>query len=352
MIRMNATLSFSSSSRPLTLSSLTAVVIGLGLTCSGGSGLSAAAADPAVGRWGLTIPSGEAGWLEIKQESGWYDGSILWGTGSVVPVASVFMNDGVLNVTRTREVKRKDASGAVIRTQQFTELLSGRVEGDTLHLVRLNPREDGTGIDREEFSGQRMPPLPPKPDLATVKFGDPITLFNGQDLAGWRLVDPRDTSAWAVKDGTLVNRPDKSTGKHFGNLRTDREFGDFRLTLEANVPAKGNSGIYLRGMYEVQVADSFGRPADSHGLGGVYSRITPSVNPAKPAGEWQTFDITLVDRHVTVIVNGIKVIDNQPLLGCTGGALWSDPLRNGPLYLQGDHEAVDYRNIVLRPVVK
>jgi hypothetical protein len=118
------------------------------------------------------------------------------------------------------------------------------------------------------------------------------------------------------------------------------------------VPKRGNSGIYLRGIYEVQVADSYGRPTDSHNMGGLYSRIAPTVNACKPAGEWQTFDITLVDRHLTVILNGTKVIDNQPVLGCTGGAMWSDEFRPGPIYLQGDHEAVDYRNIELRPVVK
>ena len=73
-------------------------------------------------------------------------------------------------------------------------------------------------------------------------------------------------------------------------------------------------------------------------MGGLYSRITPTVNRAeKPAGEWQTIDITLVDRHVTVILNGKTIIDNQPVLGCTGGALWSDEFRPGPIYLQGDH---------------
>src|SRR5437870_4458942 len=66
------------------------------------------------------------------------------------------------------------------------------------------------------------------------------------------------------------------------------------------------------------------------------------------ADEWKTMDITLVDRHVTVILNGTKIIDNQPVLGPTGGALWSDPLRPGPIYLQGDHLAVRYRNMVIR----
>jgi len=100
------------------------------------------------------------------------------------------------------------------------------------------------------------------------------------------------------------------------------------------------------------VANSFGRKNDPHNCGALYSRIMPSENVAKAPGEWQTFDITLVDRHLTVIHNGRKTIDNQPVLGCTGGALWSDESKPGPISLQGDHSNVDYRNIVLRPVVK
>lgn len=308
--------------------------------------------DAFLGRWALTIPGGGAGWLEIKKENGYYDGSILWGGGSVVPVSSVFFIDGNLALTRTREVKRKDATGKVVRTQEFTELITATVNGEILDLTRTNPRDDGSGLDRDEFTGKRIPALPPRPDLSQVKFGEAIPIFNGRDLTGWRLVESGAANGWSVDNGVLVNRPDKSTGKHYGNLRTDREFEDFRLTLEAKVPKGGNSGIYLRGIYEVQVADSYGKPADSHGMGGVYSRITPTSNASKPPGEWQSVDITLVDRHVTVVLNGTKIIDNQPLLGCTGGALWSNEFRPGPIYLQGDHEAVDYRNVVLRPVIK
>jgi len=158
-----------------------------------------------------------------------------------------------------------------------------------------------------------------------------------------------------AKDGVLTNDPKQEPGKprkHYGNLRTEREFEDFNLKLETKVPQGGNSGIYLRGIYEVQVADTFGHPLDSHNMGGIYSRICPTEAAEKPAGQWQTFDITLVDRHVTVILNGKTIIDNQPLLGCTGGALWSDEFRPGPIYLQGDHTGVHYRNLVLRPVVK
>jgi hypothetical protein len=119
-----------------------------------------------------------------------------------------------------------------------------------------------------------------------------------------------------------------------------------------NIPRRNNSGVYLRGIYEVQVSDTYGRGLDSHNMGGIYSRITPIVSAEKPAGQWQTMDITLLDRHVTVKLNGKTIIDNEPLLGCTGGALWSDQFKPGPIYLQGDHTAVSYKNIVLTPIIK
>ena len=201
----------------------------------------------------------------------------------------------------------------------------------------------------------RIPPLPPAPDLSKVKYGAPITLFNGANLDGWRLTNPGQTSAWSARGGVLVNKPaPRGSGPrvHYGNLRTVSEFEDFNLKLEVNVPRRGNSGVYLRGIYEVQVSDTYSRGLDSHHMGGIYSRITPTVSAEKPAGQWQTMDITLLDRHVTVVLNGQRIIDNQPLLGCTGGALTSDEFRPGPLYLQGDHTAVSYRNIVLTPIIK
>jgi hypothetical protein len=319
------------------------------------TGMAADSINPFVGRWALTIPGGGAGWLGVTRENGYYDASVLWGGGSVVPVASVFFVDDRMFVVRLNEVKRKDTSGNVVRTQHFPEVIEAGVEGNELRLVHLVPNTNGEGMNRQEFTGKRIPDLPPAPDLSKVKFGEPIELFNGKDLSGWRLVEPGAKNGWRAENGLLVNDPRQEPGKphiHYGNLRTDREFEDFNLTLEVNVPADGNSGIYLRGIYEVQVADTHGRRLDSHNMGGVYSRITPTVSAEKPAGEWQSYDITLVDRHVTVVLNGKKIIDNQPLLGCTGGALWSDEFRPGPIYLQGDHEAVSYRNLVLRPVAK
>jgi hypothetical protein len=308
--------------------------------------------NPFLGRWALTIPGGGAGWLGIENKGDYLDGSILWGGGSVVPLESVYVVDDTLSVTRIDEVERKDKDGKVVAKQRFTETITAKLNGpNSLNLTQSKPEIDGYGIIVREFTGQRIPDLSEAPNLKKVKFGDPIQLFNGKDLTGWTLTNSSSKNGWTAKDGVLVNEAPRQGGL-FGNLRTEAEFEDFNLTLEVRVPKGGNSGVYLRGIYEVQVEDSYGQPADSHHLGAVYSRITPSATVEKPAGEWQTMDITLVDRHVTVILNGTNIIDNQPLLGCTGGALWSDEFKPGPIYLQGDHGSIEYRNMVLRPVVK
>ena len=328
-----------------------------GTVLSSIAGFAADESNPFLGNWALTIPGGGAGWLGVTREKGYYDASILWGSGSVLPVASVFFNEDKtsLYVTRLNEVKRKDATGKTVRTHQFTEAIIAKLSGDEMTLTRLVGRENGEGLIREEFTGKRIPPIPAAPDLARVKFGDPIVLFNGKNLDGWKLTNPDLASGWLAEDGLLINRVTQEEGKphkSYGNLRTEREFEDFNLTAEARLAKGGNSGIYLRGIYEVQVADTYGHKLDPHNMGAVYSRITPSVAAEKPAGEWESFDITLVDRHVTVMLNGTKIIDNAPVLGCTGGALWSDQFRPGPIYLQGDHTGIEYRNIVLRPVLK
>lgn len=320
--------------------------------------LPAAAQDPGpfLGRWALTIPSGHAGWLEITREDGYLDGRILWGGGSVLPVDSVYLDGDTLYVTRLNEVERKDSDGSVVRTQHFTESITARLNGaDALDLTHEKVNADGIGVVRNAFTGRRIPDLPPAPDLSRAEFGAPVVLFNGLNLEGWSLTDPDAHNGWRAEDGVLINDPVQEEGqpkKHYGNLRTDAEFEDFNLTLEVNVPERGNSGVYLRGVYEVQVVDSHGKTPHVQYMGAVYSRIAPSEAAEKPAGEWQHMDITLVDRHITVKLNGTTIIDNQPLLGCTGGALWSDEFRPGPIYLQGDHTGAKYREIVLRPVVK
>lgn len=316
---------------------------------------SAQSSAPFIGRWALTIPGGAAGWLGITQEDGYLDGSILWGGGSVLPLESVYVYGNTLYATRVRDVERKNKAGEVVRVHKFTETIMATRKGkDELALVQYRPRIDGQGVHKREFTAKLIPPLPPAPDLSKVKYGDAIELFNGKNLDGWRLTNERQKSGWFMKDGVLINEPKQTEGRahiYYGNLRTDDEFEDFNLTTGVMVTKDGNSGVYLRGIYEVQVMDSYGRERDSHHMGAIYSRIAPSATVEGPVGEWQTLDITLWKRHVTVKLNGTIIIDNQPLLGCTGGALTSDEFKPGPIYLQGDHTGVRYRNMVLRPIV-
>lgn len=313
-------------------------------------------AEKYFGRWALTIEGGRAGWLEIVPQQGWYDGSLLWVGGSVEPLASVAIVNGELLVTRLRTVTRKGPGDAVLRKQQITETLQGHLDGEVLQLTRSTQNNAGTAMERDQVTGRLIPALPPAPDLTQVRWGEPVPLFNGRDLSGWRLIETNAENGWSVSAGALTNQPTApgvgQKPRRFGNLRTEREFEDFNLKAEVLVPAKSNSGIYLRGIYEIQVQDSYGKALDSHNMGALYSRITPVVAAEKPAAEWQTLDITLVARHLTVVLNGVTIIANQPIAGCTGGALWADEFRPGPIYLQGDHGAVSYRNLVLRPVLK
>lgn len=317
-----------------------------------------AADNPYVGRWALTIPEGRAGWLGVEEKDGALTSSILWGGGSVVPTDGTKLEEGKLVVTRITKAKKKDGTEG----PATTETITATANGDDLALVTVKVNAAGKETARAEFTGRRIAPLPPAPDLSKVKYGDPVNLFNGKDLTGWRLTVEGADSGWSVQDGVLMNRVQaekakekeagKGKGKHFGNLRTDGEFEDFNLKLEVRTVEGTNSGVYLRGIYEVQIMESYQQPLDSHHMGALYSRITPSVAAEKPIGEWQTLDITLVKRHLTVVLNGTTIIDNQPVLGCTGGALTSDETKPGPIFLQGDHTDVDYRNLVLRPVVE
>jgi hypothetical protein len=322
----------------------------LALLVGGTAVFATESANPYIGRWALTIPGGGAGWLGVEQKNGKLVASILWGGGSVVPVDDAYMDGDNLLLIRIHKNRRRDG-----QVDEIKEKIIAKVSGDELALTQITPRRDGNGENRSEFTGKRIPPLPPKPDLSKVKYDKSITLFNGKNLDGWRLTNPGQTSGWSVEDGVLVNNPKQTEGEphiSYGNLRTDAEFEDFNLKLEVKVQKGQNSGVYLRGIYEVQVCDSYGKELDSHNMGGIYSRITPVVAAEKPAGQWQSLDITLLDRHVTVKLNGKTIIDNQPLLGCTGGALWSDEFKPGPIYLQGDHTGISYRNIVLTPIIK
>ena len=305
--------------------------------------------NPFLGMWTLSIEDGAVGWLEVHENLGYLDANLLWRGGSVLPVSHVYLiDDRNLLVTRTREVKRGD------RTHVITYRLEVQKTGDMIFGTFISPRNDGIGENRQNFSGVKLPEVPKAPNLSKLKYGEPIKLFNGKNLEGWELINSEHKNGFKAANGELVNDPVQGEGHHvhYGNLRTKGVFEDFNLALEVNVPSGNNSGIYLRGMYEVQVFDSYGKELDSHNMGAVYSRITPTVAAEKPAGEWQKVDITLCDRHITVVLNGKTIINNQPVYGPTGGAIIADVFQPGPIYLQGDHGKVSYRNIVLKPIVK
>lgn len=311
-----------------------------------------------TGQWTLDIEGDFVGWLKVTQESGYLDGSLLWKWGSVTPVAHVYfdVDANQLVVTRTQNVVRsRNDEGNPLRSHVITSTLICSIDGDKISGVFIEPDRTGAKVVKTSFSGKRLPPVPPAPDLSKLKYGQPITLFNGRDLTGWRLTTPNQANGFKAENSVLVNEPvqlETEPRLSFGNLRTEQVFEDFNLTLEVNVQKGSNSGVYLRGIYEIQVLDSYGRDLDSHNMGAIYSRTAPTVSAEKPAGEWQTLDMTLVERHITVKLNGVTIIDNQPVEGPTGGALNSDIFVSGPIYLQGDHGKVSFRNIVLNPIIK
>lgn len=274
-----------------------------------------------VGHWALTIPGGGPGWLGVEEKDGQLQASILWGGGSVKPAASAMADRDRLVITRIQVQRNGPDKG-----KKITETISATRSGNKLNLVTVKSKPGCKQFGQAEFTG-KLTTLPPRPDLSNVKFDKSIELLNGQNLTGWKPLNPKAVMGWSVKDGVLSNRTQHESGKRqpHTNIRTEREFEDFRLTLETRTLKDSNSGIYLRGVYEILVFESNGRPLNPHNMGAVYSRITPTIAAEKPIGEWQTMDITLVDKHVTVILNGKKIIDNHPVLGCTGGALWSDP---------------------------
>ncbi len=174
-----------------------------------------------------------------------------------------------------------------------------------------------------------------------------ISLFNGKDLTGWHLQKPGGPNGWKVQKGVYVNTPPST------DIQTDAEYYDFQLHVEFRVSdGDGNSGVYMRDKYEVQIFNSYGKPPVDSGCGALYRRIAPAVNASKPPGQWQTFDITFIGKYLTVIHNGQKVLDNVDVGPMGTGAASKRPDGPGPLRLQGDHNAVSFRNIRIRLLSK
>ncbi|MDF1658282.1 MAG: DUF1080 domain-containing protein [Verrucomicrobiales bacterium] len=301
--------------------------------------------DGLEGDWTLQMESGLPAWMRVLEKEGKPIVSMRVYIGPAGPYEDVVVNEGRLSFELK---KRKKVSGLT----QLVEV--GLVDGVLDGIIHRH-FSDG-GKESESFTGKRIPPMTQEaPDLSQVKFGEPVSLFNGKDLTGWIPHETDKIMGWSAKDGLLVNATPKTdfsaTGDH-ANLKTEAVFDDFRLQLEFLIGSDRNSGIYLKGTYEAQVVDRDSRMQGLQGVGAIFGLIPPSENAGRVGGEWQSYDITLVDRHITVVLNGVKVIDNQPVEMPTAGAINTDPFASGPIYLQGDHTSVAYRNIIIEPVLK
>jgi len=309
------------------------------------------------GNWALALPFPEmnAGHLILeKGADGKASALLLWRWASPTPADVIAIDGKSFTIQRPfNKPKGKENDKAAWRALR----VSATVKGDTLSATFCNVDGNGKNTDTPmALSGKRNPPIGPAPDMSKAVYGKPVDILGGT-MADFELMGTGKINGWSLKDGVLSNRitrdkNGKSVHKN-GNLRTRRaDFYDFNLKYEVRVLPECNSGVYLRGIYEIQVLDSYGKPVDMHNMAAYYGRVTPSVAAEKPAGEWQTVDVTLYKRHLTVVLNGKKIIDCVPVTGITGGAMTADEFSPGPIYIQGDHSDADFRNMVLTPIVK
>ena len=280
-----------------------------------------------LGRWDLTLKAPDReypSWLEITQENGQFKARMTsrWGHARPLPKVEI-SNDHITFVSPKEEEDRKDDM-----------VFEGKLTGNTL--AGTTTGQDGTPW---QWTGERAPDLK---ESGTPKWGKPVVLFNGKDLNGWHPSDPKATATWKVENKTLVS-PSKGP-----ELITDKKFKDFKLHIEFNCAKGSNSGVYLRGRYELQIEDDPEPEGPTMRTGGVYGFLAPSLEQPRKPGEWQAYDITLVGRVVTVELNGRTIIAQQEIPGITGGALDSHEGLPGPIYLQGSEAGhVSFRNITI-----
>jgi hypothetical protein len=284
--------------------------------------------QPFLGRWDLTLKaSGKdyPSWIEINEDGGQLKALMVGRWGSARSLPKIQIENGVLTFVSPKEEEGSD----------HDLVFQGKIVGKTLAGTTTGP--DGTTW---QWTGVRAPALLKS---STPKWGKPIQLFNGKDLTGWKMSKP-GPPVWTVRDGTLIkpaNGPE---------LISDAKFQDFKLHIEFNCGKDANSGVYLRGRYELQIETESEAEPPSHHTGGVYGFLAPSPELPRAPDTWQTYDITLIGRKVTVVQNGQTVINNQEIPGITGGAVDSHEAEPGPIYLQGSEKGeVAFRNIAITP---
>jgi hypothetical protein len=297
------------------------------------------------GRWDITVKgdkTARAWWLEVSGAGTDNIKGKFVGTpgGQVDDIPKISVYDGELRFSFERHYTR--TSPHEPRSPQkglyWARLENGKLRG-TFEI-------DGDPMSYLEWSGAHPAPINEKDD-GTWKKGDAINLFDGHDLNGWLTWGATQGHAtWTVRQGILTNAPGAA------DLVTEKKFWNFVLHVEYRIGPGSNSGIGLRGRYELQIVDDAGKPPSSHGNGAIYDRISPTINASKDPGDWQVFDVRLVGRQVSVSLNGVRVIDRQTIDGLTAIAIDANENDPGPILLQGDYGSIEFRKIVLYPLTK
>lgn len=286
-----------------------------------------------LGRWDINVISTGSGWanrarfcwLELKVENDTLKGRLQPGEGMTVDITDIKIENGELTFRPINQTK------AIWRCKIKGDQLKGTATSSIF------------GKETRSWTGTKGPKWSEK--LPVRKPGKPVDLID-KDVSGWLLQDPNRPIGWFVKDGILQN-----LGQQANNIYSKQKFRDFKIDAEFKVDPKSNSGIYLRGRYEIQIMDNFGSPMNVHSQGALYGYIVPPVNACKPSGEWQTFEITIIANRVTVILNGTMLYENGDAPGITGGALDSNEEDPGPIMIQGDHGKVQFRKFIVTPLI-
>jgi 3-keto-disaccharide hydrolase len=314
------------------------VIAALALACAVASAI--AQQNPYLGRWNITGTGENSNyvyWLEVKEDGGKLSGMLLNRGGHPLPLPVIKVENG--------ELIFQPSGGQNNAGPEFHM----RAQGDKLSgSVKLADRT-------VDLAGVRPPKWGKYDANAAHKFGQPVELFDGKSMDAWDVQNKSRPMKWTIEEGAMTNEPPGSN-----NLVSKQKFQDFKIHAEYKLDkphpnqrggmTKANSGIYLRGRYELQVLDDYGDKPFERGHMSVYGWHTPTTNASKPAGEWQTMEATVVGNRVTIVLNGQKIQDNVTLEAITGGALDANESEPGPIMLQGDHEKVWYRKVTVTPI--
>ncbi len=340
------------------------LAITLLLAGTAGFVLAQSTAKPFLGAWninGLAPDNAQIYWLEITEDAGQLKGMFLNRVGNPAPLGIVKVEGNEL-IFRAGTAERPNGpeyratieNGKLVGHHTVTQGRGGRGRGADPNAPPPPPPTERT----VNWVVVRPPTFPPSDANAKHTYGTPVVLFDNKSLDMWDVQVANRPIGWRIVDGAMTNVPEAvpegQRAPTANNLISKEKFLNFKVEAEYKLGHENNSGIYLRGRYELQLLedkdDTRTSPLLSHMA--IYGRTAPLVKASKAAGEWQTMEAIVVGNRVTVTLNGQKVHDNAVILGVTGGMLDNDELAPGPLMVQGDHSGVSIRKLVVTPIVK